>query len=85
VPVGNVNAPVASVPTTPENVPVVPDTAPNPPLALNVPVTAAPVDVTATMVVPPLCIFKSPLLSPVVTTPPEPVVIAFIDEAIIVP
>jgi hypothetical protein len=37
------------------------------------------------MVVPPLCIFKSPLLSPVVTTPPEPVVIAFIDEAIIVP
>jgi hypothetical protein len=52
------------------------------PLALKVPVTAAPADVTATTVVPPLCMFRLPLLSAVVTTPPEPVVRAFIELAI---
>ena len=43
---------------------------------------ATPADVTAILVEPPLCMFKSPLLSAVVTTPPAPVVIAFIELAI---
>jgi hypothetical protein len=54
------------------------------PLALNVPVTAAPAAVMETMVVVPLCKFKSPELSAVVITPPTPVVIAAI-EAIYFP
>ena len=50
--------------------------------ALLNPVTATPADVTAILVEPPLCMFKSPLLSAVVITPPEPVVRAFIELAI---
>jgi hypothetical protein len=53
--------------------------------ALLNPVTATPADVTAILVEPPLCMFKSPLLSAVVITPPEPVVIALIELAIYFP
>lgn len=66
-----------AVPVTLATVPL------NPPLALIDPVTETPVDVTATIVVPPLCIFKFPLLSAVVITPPPPAVEAFIVEAIV--
>jgi hypothetical protein len=48
-----------------------------------VPVTATPVEVIAAMVVPLLCMFKSPLLSAVVITPPPEAVVAFIVDAII--
>jgi hypothetical protein len=88
----------ADVPAPTNTAPLVKVAAPVPPwatvravvkpvidVAFSVPVTATPDDVTAILVEPPLCIFKSPLLSAVVTTPPEPVVIAFIDEAIIFP
>jgi hypothetical protein len=50
-----------------------------------VPVTATPADVTAILVEPPLCMFKSPLLSAVVMTPPTPLVEALIIEAIFFP
>jgi hypothetical protein len=68
VPTGRVNAPVAEVPTVPD--------------ANNVPVTVAPVEVTATTVVAPESNERLPVASAVVTTPPTPVVIAAIVEAI---
>jgi hypothetical protein len=52
------------------------------PEELNVPVTATPVAVTATTVVAPESNERFPLESAVVTTPPTPVVIAAIVEAI---
>jgi hypothetical protein len=55
------------------------------PLALSVPVTDAPVDVTATTVVVPDNKERLPEASAVVTTPPTPVVIAAIVDAIIYP
>jgi hypothetical protein len=47
------------------------------------PVTATPDDVTAILVEPPLCMFKIPVLSAVVITPPTPEVDALSVEAII--
>jgi hypothetical protein len=79
VPTGIVNAPVAEVPTTPLNVPVVPDTAP---LTAKAPTTVAPVEVTATIVVVPASNERLPEASAVVTTPPTPVTIAAIVDAI---
>jgi hypothetical protein len=54
---------------------------------LNVPtpVTATPEEVTAATVVPPLCMFKIPVLSAVVITPPTPAVEALIELAILFP
>jgi hypothetical protein len=51
------------------------------PLAVRVPVTDTPAEVTATIVVVPESSDRLPLLSPVDTMPPDPVVMAAIELA----
>jgi hypothetical protein len=85
--------PLAEVQVVPLEVNTLPDVPaaviPVPPCAtvsavvnVNVPVTSTPALVTATTVEPPLCRFKFPVASAVVTTPPPAPVLALIDEAI---